>query len=84
MELYSRLCGRLNGMGVWRRRDTCICVPESLHSSLETVISINRLHPNKKLKILLKKERNCQVLTTGLLGSSLAWNSILTENQFQG
>ena len=30
MELYSILCGSLDGRGVWGRMDTCICMSESL------------------------------------------------------
>ena len=32
------LCGTLDGRGVWRRVDTCICLAESLHRSPETII----------------------------------------------
>ena len=32
------LCGSLDGRGVCRRMDTCICMAESLHCSLETII----------------------------------------------
>jgi len=31
------LCGSLDGKGVWRRMDTCRCMAESLHCSLETM-----------------------------------------------
>ena len=30
MDLCSRLCGSLDGKGVWGRTDTCMCVAESL------------------------------------------------------
>ena len=36
MELCSMLCGSLDGMGVWGRMDTCVCMAESLHCSPET------------------------------------------------
>ena len=38
MELCSMLCGSLDGRGIWRRMDTCICMAESLHCSPETII----------------------------------------------
>ena len=34
-ELCSTLCGSLDERGVWGGMDTCICVTESLHCSLE-------------------------------------------------
>ena len=37
-ELCSVLCGTLDRRGVCRRMDTCICMAESLHCSLETII----------------------------------------------
>ena len=37
-ELCSVLCGSLDGRGVWRRMDTCICMAESLCCSPETII----------------------------------------------
>lgn len=36
-ELCSVSCGRLDGRGVWGRRDTCIHMAESLHCPPETV-----------------------------------------------
>ena len=38
MELCSMSCGSLDGRGIWRRMDTCICMAESLHCSPETII----------------------------------------------
>ena len=40
MELYSMLCANLDGKGVWRRMDTCICMAESLPCSLETTTTL--------------------------------------------
>ena len=37
-ELCSVLCGSLDGRGVWRRRDTCTCMAESLCCLPETII----------------------------------------------
>ena len=54
MELYSVLhCASLDGRGVWRRRDTCLCMAESLHSSPETITTLLTCYTsiqNKKLK----------------------------------
>ena len=36
-ERFSVLCGSLDGRGVWRRMDTCICVAESLCHPPETI-----------------------------------------------
>ena len=57
MELFSMLCGNLDGRGVWRRMDTCICIAESLHCSPETItiLFVKCLYPNTKLKV---KEKN--------------------------
>jgi len=33
-------CGSLDGRGVWGRRDTCICMGESLRCSPETTIML--------------------------------------------
>ena len=47
----------------WGRMDTCICLAEFLHCSLETITTliVNLLYPNTKLKVVcfffLKKER---------------------------
>ena len=60
MELCSVLCGSLYGSGVWGRRDTCICVAESLPCSLETtttlLIGYISIH-NKKFKDWEKTKR---------------------------
>lgn len=37
MELRSVLHGSLDGRGVWRRIDTCVCRAESFHCSRETI-----------------------------------------------
>ena len=34
------LCGRLDGRGIERRMDTCICMAESLRSSPETITTL--------------------------------------------
>ena len=38
--LCSRLCGSLDGGGVWRRMDTCICMTEPLHCPPETITTL--------------------------------------------
>jgi len=40
MELCSMVCGSLDGRGVWRRIDTCICMAEALHCSPETITTL--------------------------------------------
>ena len=40
MELCSMSCASLDGRGVWGRMDTCMCITESLHCSLETVTTL--------------------------------------------
>jgi hypothetical protein len=42
MELYSMLCGSLDGRGVWQRMDTCIyvCLKDTLHCSPETITTL--------------------------------------------
>ena len=39
-ELYSILCGSLDGQGVWGRMDTCICMAESLCCPPETITTL--------------------------------------------
>ena len=38
--LCSMLCGSLDGKGVWRRMDTCICMAKSLFCLPETVTTL--------------------------------------------
>ena len=40
MEFCSMLCASLNARGVWGRMDTCICMAEFLHCSLETITTL--------------------------------------------
>ena len=40
MEFWSMLCASLNARGVWGRMDTCMCMAEFLHCSLETVTTL--------------------------------------------
>ena len=40
MELASILHGILDGRGIWRRRDTCTCMAESLRCSPETITTL--------------------------------------------
>ena len=61
-ELCSMLWGSLDGKGVWGRMDTCICMTESLHFSLENITillightPIQHVLGVKKLKLKTKK-----------------------------
>ena len=59
MELCSVVCASMDGRGIWGRRETCICMTESLHHSSETVttlLSNYTLIQNKKFKV---KEKTC-------------------------
>ena len=49
-ELCSMSCGSLDGRGVWERRDTCECMPESLCCPRETINIFNQLDSNRKQK----------------------------------
>ena len=37
-EFHSILCGSLDGRGVWRRMDRCMCMAESVCCPPETII----------------------------------------------
>ena len=39
-EVFSVLCGSLDGRGVWGRMDPCIWIGESLHYSPETTTAL--------------------------------------------
>ena len=69
-KLCSVLCGSLDGRGVWRRMDTCICMAESLCCSLETVTTLligytpiqNKKFKNKWINNFLKGNwRSCDM-----------------------
>ena len=53
------LCGSLDGMAVWGRRDPCIYMAKSLHCSPETVtiLLVNWLY-SPKLKVLKNTPKN--------------------------
>ena len=55
MEFSSRLCGSLEGRGVWRRRDTCTCMAESLCCPPETITTMLIGHMRIKSKMLNNK-----------------------------
>ena len=62
MELYSMLCGNLDGSGVWVRMDAYICMAESLCCSPEAItmllISYTPIQYKRIFKIeLLEKMR---------------------------
>ena len=57
MEVWSMLCGNLDGRGVGGEMDTCICMTESLRYLPETVITLlisYSLIQNKKFKRIKK------------------------------
>ena len=59
MELYSMLCGSLDGRGVWGRMDTCVCMVECFCCSPETVtkLFVNQLYLKRKQKVYNKKKK---------------------------
>ena len=52
MELCSILCGSLDGMGIWKRMDTCACIADSfaIHLKLTTLLIGFTPKQNKRLK----------------------------------
>ena len=52
LKSTQMLCGRLDGRGVGRRMDTCICMAEPLQCLPETVTTlfVNWLYPNAEKK----------------------------------
>ena len=58
VELFSMLCGSLDGKEVWRRMDTGRCMAKSLHCSPETMtILLISYTPKKKKKVQKKKKK---------------------------
>ena len=58
-ELYSMLCGSLDGRRVWGRVDTCRYTAESLCCPLETItVLLISYTPIKKLKSLILKRKH--------------------------
>ena len=57
------LCGSLDGRGVWRRMDTCICMVESLCCSSETITILLIGYTSIQNKKFLKKGKGSYVLT---------------------
>jgi len=65
MELYSVLCGILEGRGVWDSVDTRLCMAELLPCSPETTTTLligYTLTPNKKFKGKKKKKKTPEIL----------------------
>ena len=60
MELSSVIYSSLDGMGVWGRMDTCVCMAESLHCSPETPTTLLIGLSQNKIKYL--KLKNIYVL----------------------
>ena len=73
MELYSMLCGSLNGRGVWGRKDTSTCMAESLACSPETITTLligytsYKTKGLKKIKKILFENINTPYLIIGNL-----------------
>ena len=61
-ELFSVLCGSLDGSGVWGRVDTCIHMAESLHYSPETITTLLFGHTPTQNKKFLKREREAMAV----------------------
>ena len=82
-ELCSVLCGSLDGRGVWRRMNMCVCMSECLHSSPETIttfllISYTPLQ-NKKFKIVTNKDLQGTLLNVMW---QPGWEGCLEENGY--
>ena len=77
MELCSVLRCSLDGNRVWERRDTCVCVAESLHCPPETITwFIGSVPiPNKKLKKKKRVGLHCLILEKKFFLSSEYWIS---------
>ena len=57
------LCASLDGRGVWRRMDTCICMAESLVCSPETITTLLIGYiPIQNKKFFKKKKRIAKML----------------------
>ena len=56
MELSSVIYASLDGMGVWGRMDTCICMAKSLHCSPETPTTLLIGLSQSKIKYLKLKK----------------------------
>ena len=48
------LCGSLDGRGVWGRMDTCTCMAEFLHCSIEAITTLLIGIPQNKMFLVLK------------------------------
>ena len=57
MGLCSVFCGILDGRGVWKRMDTCICMAESLWHSPETITMLLISYTPVQNKKFKKKSR---------------------------
>ena len=56
------LCGSLDGTGIWRRMDTCICMTESLSCTPETIIVTNINIVNKLSVQFSSVTQSCPIL----------------------
>ena len=57
-ELCSVLCGSLDGRDVWRRKDTCVCMAESLRCPPETITALLIVYTAIQNKKPFKEEWN--------------------------
>lgn len=55
------LCGSQDGRGVWGRRDTCICMAESLPCSRETTTTLLISSTPRQNKMLPKKKKLVEI-----------------------
>ena len=56
-QFFSKLCGRLDVSRVWRRRDTCMWMAESLCCPLETITTLLLGYTSIQNKKLKKKKK---------------------------
>ena len=85
----AQCCGSLDGRGVRGRMDTCICVTESLHCSLETItLFVNQLCPKTKWSFFFN-DGTCMYIHTYiqihtynriLLSHKNEWNNAICSN----
>ena len=60
------LCGRLDGRGIGRRMDTCICMAESLRCSPETITTLLIGYTQTQDKQFKRKKNEIQQISVYL------------------
>ena len=79
MEIYSVLCGKLDGRGVWGRINACVCMAKSLCCSPETIMTLlisytqNKIKSLKKVQAIVSIFFSLMTLRQYLLGWTI-WN----------